>query len=238
MKNTILKLCLAVMVVLCGWLTFKLVFSSKPASQTVAKSSNDIINEAKTEAKIIAKSVDNQGYSKTVAVRKEAILSNGDITKLPISQSVLDSLRLDNLDKNAKLQQASAIIGKLEAKNLRATTVIDSLNRKSFLYKDAYASAKFTPDSLGGTFDIDWKLKLVRHDYKKRSNFLSPYTYYTDILSPDPRISIGELQNLTIESHKPTRWGIGIQGGYYYNPSQNKLMPAIGLGLFYNIIRF
>lgn len=225
------------MVVLCGWLTFKLVFR-KPETQLIAKNSSDIINEAKTEAQIIAKSVDKQGYSKTVAKRKEAILSNGDISKLPISQSVLDSLRLDNLDKKAKLQQASAIIGKLEAKNLRATTVIDSLNRKSFLYKDAFASARFTPDSAGGTFDIDWKLKLIRHDYKKRNGFLSPYTYYTDILSPDHRISIGEMQSLTIESHKPTRWGIGVQGGYYYDPQQRKLLPAFGIGLSYNIIRF
>lgn len=225
------------MVVLCGWLTFKLVFT-KPEKQVIAKNSSDIINEAKTEAQIIAKSVDNQGYSKTVAKRKEAILSSGDISKLPISQSVLDSLRLDNLDKSSRLQQASAIIGKLEAKNLRATTVIDSLNRKSYLYKDGFASARFTPDSLGGTFDIDWRLKLVRHDYKKRKNFISPYTYYTDILSPDPRISIDELQTLTIESHKPTRWGIGLQAGYYYDPKQRKLMPAFGVGLSYNLIRF
>lgn len=237
MKNNLLKLCLAVMVVLCGWLSFKLAFR-KPETRIIAKPAHDLITEAKTEAKIIAKSVDNQGYSKTVAIRKDAILSNGDISKLPVSQKVLDSLRLDNLDKASKLQQASAIIGKLEAKNLRATIVIDSLNRKSYLYKDAYATAKFTPDSLGGAFDIDWRLKLVRHDYKKRKNFLSPYAYYTDILSPDPRITIGEIQSLTIESHKPTRGGIGLQGGYYYDPQQRKLMPAIGVGLSYNIIRF
>ena len=237
MKNIFLKLCLAVLVMLCGWLTFKLVFR-KPEGQVIAKTSSDIINEAATEAQIIAKSVDNQGYSNTVAKRKEAILSSGDISKLPISQSVYDSLRLDNLEKGTKLQQASAMIGRLEAKGLRAVAVIDSLNRKSYLYKDAFASARFTPDSLGGTFDIGWKLKLIRHDYKKRSNFLSPYTYYTDILSPDPRISIGELQNLSIESQKPTRWGIGLQGGYYYDPQQRKLLPAIGVGLSYNIIRF
>lgn len=237
MKNTILRLSLALMVLVCGWLTYKLVFR-KPAGQVIAKNSSDIITDAKTEAQIIAKSVDKQGYSKTVAKRKEAILSNGDISKLPISQSVLDSLRLDNLDKSSKLQQASSIIGKLEAKNLRATIVIDSLNRKSYLYRDAFATARFTPDSMGGTFDIDWKLKLIRHDYKKRNSFLSPYTYYTDILSPDPRIAIGELQNLTIESHKPTRWGIGLQSGYFYVPQQRKLMPAFGVGLSYNIIRF
>ncbi|RQO78110.1 hypothetical protein DBR40_09170 [Pedobacter sp. KBW01] len=238
MKNTILKLCLAVMVVLCGWLTYKLVFG-KPESRVTAKPSNDIINEAKTEAQIIAKSVDNQGYSKTVAKRKGDILSNGDISKLPISQSVMDSLRLDNLDKSSKLQQASAMIGKLEAKNLRAVAVIDSLHRKSYQYKDDFLTASFTPDSAGGTFDaISWKLKLIRHDYKKRKNFISPYTYYTDILSPDKRVSIGELQNLSIESHRPTRWGIGLQAGYYYTPSENKFLPALGLGVSYNIIRF
>lgn len=237
MKISFLKLCLILMIVLCGWLTFKLVFT-QPAKQEIVKPANDLITEAKTEAKVIAVSVDKQGYSKTVAIRKEAILSNGDISKLPISQSVLDSLRLDNLDKKAKLQQASAIIGKLEAKNLRAKRFIDSLNQITFIYQDDFASAKFSPDSTGGTFDIAWRLKLIRHDYKKRSSFLAPYTYYTDILSPDPRITIDEIQSLTIESHKPTRWGIGLHGGYYYDPQQRKLMPAIGIGLSYNLIRF
>lgn len=147
-------------------------------------------------------------------------------------------MRLDNLDKASKLQQASAIIGKLEAKNLRATMVIDSFNRKAYVYKDAFAVAKFTPDSLGGTFDIDWHLKLIRHDYKKRNGFLAPYTYYTDILSPDPRITINQMQSLTIESRKPPNWGIGLQLGYYYNTQQQKLMPAVGVGLSYNLIRF
>lgn len=238
MKNFFLKSCLAVMMVLCGWLGYKQFLQKRNTPDIHAKNHDEVINEAKTAAQVIARSVDMQGYSKTVTKRKEAILSNGDISKLPISQSVLDSLRLDNLDKSSRLQQASALIGKLEAKNLRATLVIDSLNKKSFLYKDEYASARFTPDSLGGVFDIDWKLKLIRHDYKKRNGFLSPYTYYTDILSPDPRITIGALQSLTIESQRPGRWGIGLQGGYYFSPSQNKLMPAFGLGLSYNIIRF
>ncbi|MGV3705446.1 MAG: DUF6808 domain-containing protein [Arcticibacter sp.] len=236
MKNNLLKICLAVMVVLCSWLTFKLVFRS-PQNHSI-ENSPALIDEAKTEAKILARSVDNQGYSKTVAKRKEAILSNGDISKLPISQSVLDSLRLDNFDKSNKLQQASVTIGKLEAKNLRAVKVIDSLHRTSYQYKDAFASAKFTPDSISGTFDIDWMIKLIRHDYKDRKNILSPYTYYTDILSPDKRISIDGLQTLTIESHKPTRWGIGLQSGYYYDPSKRTFLPAIGVGVSYNLIRF
>ena len=236
MKNNILKLGFAVLIVLCGWLSY-LSFFTKHEDQIGTKQTIGLIDEAKIEAEVIAQSVDKQGFSKTVAIRKSAILSKGDISKLPVSQSVLDSLRLDNLDKDSKLQQASAIIGKLEAK-LRGTKVTDSLNRTSYLYKDAFTTARFTPDSTGGTFDIDWKLKLIRHDYKKRKNFFSSYTYYTDILSPDPRITISGLQNLTIESNKPTRWGIGLQGGYYYDPQQQKLIPAIGVGLSYNLIRF
>lgn len=225
------------MVVLCGFLTYKLAFRD-PATKVVLRGSKDVINEAKTEAKIIARSVDKQGYSKTVAKQADAILSNGDISLLPVSPSVFDSLRLDNIAKGARLQQASAIIAKLEAKDLRATRVIDSMQRESFVYSDDFAKAVFTPDSLGGKFDIAWRLKLIKQDYKKRNNFLSPYTYYTDILSPDPRITIGDLQALTIESHKPTKWGIGLQGGYYYDPAQRRFLPAIGLGLSYNLIRF
>ncbi|SUJ26534.1 Uncharacterised protein [Sphingobacterium spiritivorum] len=237
MKEKIILIALAFMVLVSGILSYNILFR-KPEVKYITEAAPNIINEAQTEAKIIAASVDNKGYSRTVAIRKDAILSNGDISQLPVSQKVLDSLRLADMDKNSRLQQASAVIGKLEAKNLRASAIIDSLNRTSYLYKDDFAIAKFTPDSQGGTFDIDWRLKLVRHDYKKRKTFLSPYTYYTDILSPDSRITISELQNLTIESHKPTRWGVGLQGGYYFDPQQGKFTPAIGVGLSYNIIRF
>ncbi len=237
MEQKILKLSLIMLLAICVWLCFKLIFGSQQ-EKTALKVPHDIITEAKTEAKILAKWVDSKGFSKTVAIRKHAVLSNGDISKLPVSKSVVESLRLDNLDKSSKLQQASAIIARLEAKNLRAKLIIDSLNRKSYQYHDDFANAKFTLDSLGGSFDLDWRLKLIRLDYKKRKSIFTPYIYYTDILSPDPRITISGLQNLTIESHKITRWGIGLHGGYYYDFYEKKFFPSMGLGLSYNFIRF
>lgn len=237
MKTTFLKaglLTALVIILVMGVLLFK---RSGPISNDQPSGSN-IIDEARIEAKAIAREVDKKGYSKVVYERKNAILSNGDITKLPVSQSVFDSLRLDNLDKTKKLQQASIVTATITARALRATKMLDSLQRKQFKYGDEYLSASFTPDSLGGTFDVDYRLNLIRQDYRKRKNFLSPYVDYTEILSPDRRVTIAGLQSLTIDSRKPTRFGIGIQSGYYYDPLQHKFLPAIGLGLSYNLIRF
>lgn len=225
------------MVALSGWLAFNLIFR-KPATQVVYRQ-NTPMDEVKIDAEKIAESVDKKGFGKTVLERKNKALQNADLSKLPVSQATYDSLRLDNIDKSAKLQQASAIIAKAEAKNLQAKRVIDSLTgREQFLYTDDFVRAMFTPDSTGGQFNVAWDVKLIRHDYKKRSWLLAPYRYYTDILSPDPRIKIGGLQNLTIESHRPTRWGLGLQAGYHYNPATKQFTPSVGVGLSYNLIRF
>lgn len=209
---------------------------NKPAD-TVNKVSS-IIDEAKTEAKKIATSVDKKGYAKTTLERKAAIIGNGDLSTLPVSQSVLDSLRLDNLDKSARLQQASLVVATWQAKALRAIKQLDSLNNVQYVYKDDFASAIFTPDSLGGKFDLSYKIKLIRHDYGQRKNIFSPYVNYTDILSPDKRITIDGMQSISIESPKPSRFGFGLTGGGFFDPATKQFKPAIGAGIVYNIIPF
>ena len=236
MKANILKIALALSLFIIGVLGVNLL-NRKPAVKYL-QAPVAIIDEAKTEAKVIAKSVDQKGYSKTVMQRQKEVIGNGDISKLPISQRVYDSLRLDNLDKTKKLQQASLLNATLVARDLKATKKIDSLQRLYYVYNDDFATAMFTPDSTGGKFDINYRISLVRQDYKKRKNFLSPYVNYTEILSPDPRITINGLQSLTFAAERSAKWGIGIQGGYYYDPHQQKLMPALGFGISYNLIRF
>lgn len=221
-----------------GWLGYKLA-TQQPQIQYVVKPTEKLIDEAKVEAKKLAQSVDERGFSKTAFELKKQIIGNGDISKLPVSPEVYDSLRLDNIDKGAKLVQASALMAKAEAKNLRLAKKIDSLTkRESLVYTDDYLTAVVTQDSAGAKLDASWRIKLIRHDTKKRKWLLAPYTYQTEILSPDNRVSIEGLQNLSINSQKPTRWGLGLQGGYYYDPSQNKLLPALGFGISYNLIRF
>lgn len=237
MKNlSAIKVLLAVAIVVIGFLFFKLK-TQQPIVKYVAKSENSIIDEAKVNAKVLAREVDNKGFSKAVFERKNEIIAGGDISKLPISKAVFDSLRLDNIDKSKKLQQASYLTATFEAKSLRATKQLDSLKNQYFLYTDEFATATFRPDSLGGEFGINYKIKLARHDYTKK-NFLSPPTYYTDILSPDKRITIDGLQSLSFSNTKPTKYGVGLQIGYYYDPQKKKLIPAFGLGISYNLIRF
>lgn len=208
------------------------VYRQMHKKTAVKESQSSVIDSARVEAKKIATSVDQKGYAKTAYERKAAIIGSGDISKLPVSKAVYDSLRLDNLDKTKQLQQASLISATLEAKAVRALKMVDSLNSLRYYYKDQYADIGFTPDSLGGKFDWRYNIKLIRHDYTKgRKNF-------TDILSPDKRITIDGLQSLTIESPKPGRFGVGLQAGYYYDPYHRQFLPAVGLGLTYSLYNF
>lgn len=178
----------AVIVGLSVW-----VFMLKHETPAPVDKPSAIIDEAKTEAKIIAQKVDQKGYAVTTLERKADIIGKGDISKLPVSQSVIDSLRLDNLAKDAKLQQASAINATLQISNARATKLLDSLNHVKYVYRDKFANVSFTPDSLSGKFDLSYNIKLIRHDYTRRKSIFSPRVNYTDILSPDTNITINGL---------------------------------------------
>lgn len=169
-RETIIGLLLLIFVV--AFVVLLAFYLDKKNDEKTAGPISDLITEARTEAKIIARSVDEKGYTKTVIERQREIIGNGDITKLPVSQSVIDSLRLDNLDKTKKLQQASLINATIKAENLQATKLMDSLKRTYYLYKDQFTTAKFTPDSNGGKFDINYKISLIRHDYSKKIGYL------------------------------------------------------------------
>lgn len=238
MKIKGLQLALTAAVILIAWLSFKLLTQAHPAEKVTENKPPALIDEAKTAAKVLARAVDKKGYSVVTMERKADIIGDGDISKLPVSQSVLDSLRLDNLDKRTKLQQASLINAELKVAAARAIKTIDSLQRKRYTYQDDYLTASFSPDTLGGTFDINYQIKLIRHDYRKRKNWLSPYVAYTDILSPDKRITINGLQTLTISSPKPSRFGLGLMAGYYYDLQKGSFSPALGVGLTYNFLTF
>lgn len=238
MKTKGLQALLIAAIAVIAWLSFKLLMQGGTSPADYVKQPSAIIDEAKTEAKITAREVDKKGYAKVVFERRAAIIGDGDISKLPVSQSVLDSLRLDNLDKSKKLEQASVINATLKATTLRAVKITDSLKTKRLIYNDEYLTASFTPDTLGGVFDFNYRIKLIRQDYTKRRNWFTPKVQYTEILSPDKRITINGLQSLTIKSPVPGRFGIGLQAGYYYDPSRKQFLPAIGAGLSYNLINF
>lgn len=215
MKSNTYKVLFIIASIIIVVLAVKLFLTPKKVTNKATNQPTNIIDDAMVEAKKLAEKVDKKGLKTASFERQAEIIGNGDISHLPVSQSVLDSLMLDNLDKTKKYQSAVAINASLEAKNLRATKVIDSLKNASFVYKDEFVNARFTPDSLGGKFDIGWHVNLVKHDYRKRKGILSPYRYYTDILSPDPRITINGLKQLTIEPPAgKAKIGFGVTAGY------------------------
>lgn len=237
MKNLILYGAIVVLFTISVILGINLATRPKLVQYT-EKPSDAFIDQAKTQAKILAEKVDEQGFKNTAIQRSKDVIGNADLSGLPISRAVYDSLRLDNIEKGKKLQQASYLVATFQARDLVASRTIDSLRKLYYVYNDDYVTAIFSPDSVGGKFDLSYRIKLITHDYKKRKNFFSPYTNYTDILSPDKRISINGMQSLSIRSDRPTKWGIGLQAGYYYDPLRQQISPAIGLGLSYNLIRF
>ncbi|MES2651269.1 MAG: hypothetical protein V4663_05985 [Bacteroidota bacterium] len=235
-KLSFSKVFMIVSVIIILFLLYKL--RNPNPTQVFAKHESNVLDEAKVEAKKLSEQVDKKGFSKATFERKDAIIGNGDLSGLPISRAVFDSLRLDNIEKGRKLQEASVINATLNANGLRATKLIDSLQNEYYFYSDPFATVKFTRDSLGGKFDLGYNIKLIKHNYKNRKNFFSPFTQYTDILAPDKRITIDGLQSLTFSSQKQSRIGFGLQLGYYYDPIRNNFFPAAGVGLSYNLKNF
>ncbi|RYF26593.1 MAG: hypothetical protein EOO42_01125 [Flavobacteriales bacterium] len=216
MKSNTYKILFGIAVVVIAALIIRdLFFVPRQAVKTANNKEVGIIDDAFVDAKKLAESVDKNGLVKASFERKAAILGNGDISKLPISQSVLDSLMLDNTDKTIRYQSAIAINATLEAKGLRATKVIDSLKRASYLHQDSVLTARFTPDSLGGVFDITGRIKLLTHNYTKKKNLFAPTRYFTDVLAPDKRFTIDGYKQLTIEQ-PPGKAKVGFGGTLGY----------------------
>ncbi|MGY3054380.1 hypothetical protein ACVWYG_002587 [Pedobacter sp. UYEF25] len=237
MKNNTYKILFFVAVIAILGLLIKLAFPSKDGVKLSDRKETTIIDDAMIDAKKLAESVNSKGLKKATFERKADIIGNGDLSKLPISQSVLDSLMLDNTDKTKKYQSVVAINATLSAKGLKAEKQLDSLSHVSYFHQDSTITARFTLNDKGGIFDITGKIRLATKTYTEKKNIFAPTRYFTDVLVTDKRLSIESLKQLTI-SPPPgkSKVGFGVTLGYGIQLGNNNELsygPQITAGIQY-----
>lgn len=139
-------------------------------------------------------------------------------------------------NKIAELQQVKATLeGKLKAEKINTT--IAKVNE--IYFKDKYFQAVTRTDTLGNS-TLDYKYNAqIDVLTERKSRFLRKDLETVYITSPDPNFKINGVEHFKKEIYtRPKNFGIGLQAGYYYIPSSRQLIPAIGLGVSYNLIKF
>ncbi|MCL1656830.1 hypothetical protein M2T79_09490 [Elizabethkingia miricola] len=137
------------------------------------------------------------------------------------------SSKIDELTRTNMLLE-----GKLKATRYE----LDENKKARIYYENKYIQIVSNSDS---TINYKYNAIIDIAKFNKRSWILGKEHTYVDISSPDPNFKINGVEHFKKRIDvKPKRWGIGIQGGYYYVPTFNQFYPAFGIGLSYNLIRF
>lgn len=136
-------------------------------------------------------------------------------------------------NKIDELTRANLILeGRLKA----TKTELDENKKARVFYQNKYIQV--VSNTADSTIDYKYNAIVDVVKFKEKKWLLGEEKTYIDISSPDKNLKINGAEhfkkNLDI---KPKKWGIGIQGGYYYVPAVNQFYPGFGIGVSYNMIR-
>lgn len=110
---------------------------------------------------------------------------------------------------------------------------IDADTTLSIHFEDKWLSIDGSLTDKPWTYSIRDSLTFVSY-YKKKGLFKKQLVL--NAYSANPNTTITGLTAIDIAQPKPKRIGIGLQAGYYY--TGKAFVPAAGIGITYNIIRF
>lgn len=114
---------------------------------------------------------------------------------------------------------------------------LDANKKEKYYYQNKYLSLVSIPaDTV-----IQYKYNAVIDvaEYEKKDGLFGKKKRFIDISSPDPNFKINGVERFRKEITVPVkRWGVGLQGGYYFIPRLGRFEPGVGIGLSYNIFRF
>lgn len=160
-------------------------------------------------------------YAKT-DVEKELAISPGYVDSL---RKALD-IKTSQITELTRVKATTSGAGKIDA-------VTDSLGKKTYVFNNGFLNFSHN-DSLA-----KYRYKIAFTDVKYYTgNWLKGKKYFHDLHFADPNAAIDGLDRFTIPDRPPKRIGLGLQAGYYYDPARGTFMPAVGIGLSYNLIRF
>lgn len=230
-KNIIIASLLAIILVLAlntvfGWFTMT---DDERLAKEVLKPKNDTI---RMETKVTKDSTIYVRYQPNVGE-----MAQNNITK-NYRTYVYDTLAPALKIATAKISELQQIKASLEGTVKSQKSDLDKEKVRTIFYKDRYFSATTKTDSTGNSsmsYNYDAQLDVVTTTQKK---FLKPDVQTIYITSPDKNLKINGVehfkQNVVIPSKK---FGIGIQAGYGIT-GEGRLLPYVGVGGSYNLIRF
>lgn len=167
-------------------------------------------------------------------VYKEVYAKTDAEKELAVSRGYVDSLRKALDIKTGQIAELTRIKATVTA-TVKTKASTDSSGNKRFSYTNKWLDFQLnTADSL-----LHYKYNVELSDVKYyRGNWLTGRTWYRDVSIADPNASINGIDRFTLPPERKKRVGVGVQAGYYYNPVNGQMLPAVGVGVSYNLINF
>lgn len=166
---------------------------------------------------------------------KEGEIVNNYVTKnyMTYVQDTLAPALDIATNKINELTRANLILeGRLKA----TKTELDENKKARVFYQNKYIQV--VSNTADSTIDYKYNAIVDVVKYNEKKWLLGDEKTYIDISSPDKNLKINGVEHFKKRLDvKPKKWGIGIQGGYYYVPAANQFYPGFGIGISYNLIR-
>lgn len=225
--------------------------------KTIDSTAKDYVN---AEATIISKKVDKQGIQHAIISETNNLLpQNLMIAEQGYDVAFVDSLIVNTEILKKEIVSLTQIKQTVEAKNLHANVVIDSMRRKKYEFQDSNIYVSYEPSidsSKTGLFAYRYNQDLNVIQYNRKKWFLGQDHNYMDISTNDKNATINGVRKLSI-LQEPKKFGVtltaktvllpqtgsygaGLQlrirykkitatGSNLYFPTVEKFIPTIGL---------
>lgn len=153
--------------------------------------------------------------------------------ELAVSPGYVDSLRKALDIKTSQITELSRFKATASA-TVKTQVTNDSLGKQVFSYSGKWLTA--TVSARDSLLKYKYRVELVDAKYYK-GNWFTGKTWYRDVHLADTNAFIQNVERFTVPIETPKRFGIGLQAGYYYDPSKRQFLPAFGVGISYNLIK-
>jgi hypothetical protein len=194
--------------------------------KAIDSKAKDYVN---AEATIISKKVDQVGIEHAIISETNNLLPQN----LMIAEQGYDVAFVDSLIANTdilkkEITSLMQVKQTIEAKNLHANVVIDSMKRRKYEYSDHNLYVSYTPDldtAKTGQFAYKYNQDLNFIQYNRKKWFLGADHNYMDISTNDKNSTINGVRKLSI-LQPPKTFGVTLTAKSVYLPQSG----SIGMG--------
>lgn len=167
-------------------------------------------------------------------VYKEVYAKSNAEKELAVSRGYVDSLRKALNVKAGQITELTRVKATVSG-TVKTKAATDSAGNNLYAYSNKWLNVSLNPsDSI---LKYRYRVELTDTKYFK-GNWLTGRTWYRDIHLADTNATITGIERFSEPPFRPKRFGLGLQVGYYYDPSKRQLLPAVGVGLSYNLIQY